>query len=158
MLVTFHGLISSLRVADGSAVFLCRVVYVFPGSQVRIETGAKWFVLESGSFPTGLSSASKSSHESGSKSALDVPSMNTVNAFLDKYGRFGLDAATATSTIGFAAAKATTKLGVRHVNSSSFPALTPRLSVVWCHPQSSIDRSRCHGLSSRLCCRRTPRR
>ncbi|KAH9995195.1 alpha/beta-hydrolase [Russula compacta] len=37
--------------------------------------------------------------------------MNTVNAILDKYGRFGLDAATAASTIGFAAAKATTKLG-----------------------------------------------
>lgn len=37
--------------------------------------------------------------------------MNTVNAFLDKYGRFGLDAATAVTTIGFAAAKATTKLG-----------------------------------------------
>lgn len=39
--------------------------------------------------------------------------MNTLNAFLDKYGRFGLDAATAASTLGFAAAKATTKLVVR---------------------------------------------
>ncbi|KAH9037613.1 alpha/beta-hydrolase [Lactarius pseudohatsudake] len=37
--------------------------------------------------------------------------MNTVNAILDKYGRFGLDAATAVTTIGFAAAKATTQLG-----------------------------------------------
>ncbi len=41
--------------------------------------------------------------------------MNTVNAILDKYGRFGLDAATAVTTIGFAAAKATTKLGVRQL-------------------------------------------
>ncbi|KAH9978235.1 hypothetical protein BGW80DRAFT_1286519 [Lactifluus volemus] len=32
--------------------------------------------------------------------------MNTVNSFLEKYGRFGLDAATAASTVGFAAAKA----------------------------------------------------
>ncbi|KAH8985913.1 alpha/beta-hydrolase [Lactarius akahatsu] len=38
--------------------------------------------------------------------------MNTVNAILDKYGRFGLDAATAVTTIGFAAAKATTQLGL----------------------------------------------
>ncbi|KAI9507191.1 alpha/beta-hydrolase [Russula earlei] len=37
--------------------------------------------------------------------------MDTVNAFLDKYGRFGLDAATAASTIGFAVAKASTKFG-----------------------------------------------
>ncbi|KAI0301963.1 hypothetical protein B0F90DRAFT_1716647 [Multifurca ochricompacta] len=37
--------------------------------------------------------------------------MNIVNSFLDKYGRFGLDAATAATTVGFAAAKATTTLG-----------------------------------------------
>ena len=41
--------------------------------------------------------------------------MNTVNAILDKYGRFGLDATTAATTIGFAAAKAATKLGVRQL-------------------------------------------
>lgn len=49
--------------------------------------------------------------------------MNTVNAFLDKYGRFSLDAATAASTISFAAARATTKLGVRQ-----FPASFPSSS------------------------------
>ena len=41
--------------------------------------------------------------------------MNHLNGILDKYGRFGLDAATAATTIGFAAAKAATKLGVRQL-------------------------------------------
>ena len=77
--------------------------------------------------------------------------MNTVNAFLDKYGRFGLDAATATSTVGFAAAKATTKLGVRQlpIVFRTHPRLTSGPFVVQRHPQSSIDGSRCRGLSPR---------
>ena len=49
--------------------------------------------------------------------------MNTVNAFLDKYGRFGLDAATAATTVGFGSAKATTKLAVRQLPPHRLPSL-----------------------------------
>ncbi|KAI9448459.1 alpha/beta-hydrolase [Lactarius indigo] len=51
--------------------------------------------------------------------------MNTVNAILDKYGRFGLDAATAVTTLGFAAAKATTKLGFSVTRSVVSTAVGP---------------------------------
>jgi hypothetical protein len=36
-----------------------------------------------------------------------------MSAILEKYGRFGLDAVTAATTVSFAAAKAATKMGVR---------------------------------------------
>ncbi|KAI0250528.1 hypothetical protein BJV78DRAFT_1376372 [Lactifluus subvellereus] len=56
--------------------------------------------------------------------------MNTLNAFLDKYGRFGLDAATAASTISFAAARATTKLGFSVTRSVASPAVGAAGSVL----------------------------
>jgi hypothetical protein len=79
------------------------------GTATRLFRSCEWVVSHGGT------RTSKSSHVSIPSGASDVPSMNTVNAFLDKYGRFGLDAATAASTVGFAAAKATTKLGVRQL-------------------------------------------
>lgn len=50
-----------------------------------------------------------------------------INALLDKYGRFGLDAATAATTVSFAVAKAATKMGVR-LTLSPFCDLTPVLN------------------------------
>lgn len=48
-----------------------------------------------------------------------------MSVILEKYGRFGLDAATAATTVSFAAAKAATKMGVRRLSFSLTQILSP---------------------------------
>jgi hypothetical protein len=68
------------------------------------------FVLTSGSLPTPDPSSSHDFKDSSLFVVLKL-TMN-VNTLLEKYGRFGLDATTAATTVSFATAKAATKMGV----------------------------------------------
>ena len=66
-----------------------------------------------------------------------------INSLLEKYGRFGLDATTAATTVSFAAAKAATKMGVCQL----FPHLLPRfLTPPLC---TGLRRSQCSFLGGR---------